>query len=405
MKKIVTIVAAALVASAAFAQVSIGAWGRALWSPIAYDGKDAVSLQGTSWNANGDPRVGFTVAGNSDNVGFVVDITGENVGTGDCAYAWVKPIDMLTIKIGRIHDDTLRGNGAYGLFNYQRIGAGWTGEDFTFSRIGAVGGKGGELNGAVVTLTPVEGLFIGLGTNVDGTANKLAGGPAGVINTAQFAVGYTIANVGKVRAQLLGNGNAEVADDDFNLTTVYNGYAEAAFDLTAVENLFVTIGARVPFAQKAMKGDLTDIYGNNTEVNLYANYKVSALTIHALVGTKIGVHNKNYLNSMTLENAVDNLKKYRDGDAFGFMVGAGIDYAFENGLGIVADVRYQDAVYGTSDSKGKDSLVFLAALEKGFSNGKFGIGFEGGTNNAGPASGTDASAFTFSVPVKAEYWF
>jgi hypothetical protein len=429
MKKIVTIVAAALIASAAFAQVSIGAWGRGFFTPFAFDGDKAVMQDGISWGSAAAPRVGFTVAGSSENVGFVVDMNGDGgaIGAGDCQYIWVKPVSMLNVMIGKTHDLTLRGDACFGMFNWLRVGAGNYGEDFIFTRTG--NGAGSQLKGALVTLDPIEGLHISLGVNVNEDNWAQTGVDVKDImeKGVQVAAGYTIANVGTIKAQYIAKGNGwTIEDKPADSKWVHAGMIEAAFDLTAVENLFVSVGAKIPTADVAtITAATADTYGwvagatpavtpswgvvtagkpgsqaqtYVPQVNAYGKYTFGMVTVHALFGAKFNV-----IDAKLLKDG----KKYSEARAVGIVFGAGADIALENGLGIVADVRYQNGVYASSNSDGLDCLTFLAGVTKGFSNGLIGIGFEGSTNNNGPFVNTKASkdVLNFAVPVKVEYWF
>ena len=329
MKKIVgTIAAIALAASSAFAGVGIGSWGRAIWAPVQGDGDKVTSWEGISWGG-AKSRVGISVHGESENVGFNIDMNadGNSAGIGDTAYFWAKPWSWLELKVGKVQDDTGRGNGAYGIFNWKRMGLGWTGEDVTFTRFG--NGAGGQANGAIVKVTPVDGLWIIAAMDVQDNqpAEKT------YLDNAQYGAGYVIDGIGHIRAQYIGQSKK----------------VNAAFDLTAVENLFVTVGAYVP----------VDGNGGAANVNAYANLKLDAVSLHALVTTSIA-------------------------SDFGFGVGIGADVDLGNGLGANFDVRYQET-----------DLSFLAGLTKGLSNGMIGVGFQG---NVG-ALDTSSSSFSWAVPV------
>jgi hypothetical protein len=381
MKKIIGIAAiAALIATSAFADgITVSGWGRGLFFPAAGNGKEIVSGDGTSWTTN-LPRVGFTIAGSTEYVGFQTDWTGENGGVGDQALMWVKPFKMLKVVIGRAQDDTLRGNADYGLYDWARIGFGWTGEDVTFTRLG--NGTGGQLQGAIIMLDPIEGLHIAGGVNVQD--NVKASDNFG--QYGQYQIGYTIKNIGTVKAQYIGKTSAYNWDGE----KVNYGVINGAFDLTAVQNLLVSVGAYIPTSDTyTSSGAQNDV----TKVNGYIRYGIDALTVHGLFCSNI--------------NVWDQKDTTKHDMAFGFAAGLGVNYDLGNGLGLVGDVRYSDKVYNSKSSDGTDCLVFLAAIEKGFSNGKIGIGFEGGTNCAGPftASDADTDAFTWAIPVKIEYWF
>ena len=335
MKKIVgTIAAIALAASSAFAGVGIGSWGRAIWAPVQGDASGVSSWEGISWGGN-TVRTGISIHGESENVGFNIDMNadGNAAGIGDTAYFWAKPWSWLELKVGKVQDDTGRGNGAYGIFNWKRMGLGWTGEDVTFTRFG--NGDGAQANGAIVKVTPVDGLWIIAAMDVQDNqpAEKT------YLDNAQYGAGYVIDGIGHIRAQYIGQSKK----------------VNAAFDLTAVENLFVTVGAYVP----------VDGNGGAANVNAYANLKLDAVSLHALVTTSIA-------------------------SDFGFGVGIGADVDLGNGLGANFDVRYQ-----------KTDLSFLAGLTKGLSNGMIGCGFQG---NVGGLD-TSSSSFSWAVPVVISAWF
>ena len=133
MKKIVgTIAAVAVAAGVAFADVGIGSWGRAIFSPVGTldGGKTFVSNETISWmGGKGTSRMGFSVHGESENVGFNVDLKADGysvLGINDTAFFWAKPWEFLEVKIGKVQDDTGRGNLCYGMFNWWRMGFGGT---------------------------------------------------------------------------------------------------------------------------------------------------------------------------------------------------------------------------------------------------------------------------------------
>src|SRR5262245_21199206 len=144
MKKIVsTFALALLVGGLTFAQdasVKIGAWGRALFVPVATGGVDGAgdadtqSALGGSWG--GLPRVGFTVAGTSEFIGFQADINVDLAApsAGDQQKIWVKPMPNLLLQFGQAYDDTLRGNTAFGSFDWIRLGP-INDEDNVFKRV------------------------------------------------------------------------------------------------------------------------------------------------------------------------------------------------------------------------------------------------------------------------------
>jgi len=390
MKKLIgTAVLAALVATSAFAEISLSGWGRGLWSPIGYDG-DAKMTKAISWGGV-DPRVGITVAGNSENIGFVFcfNADGGVPGIHDVANVWAKPWEWLKISIGMIQDDTLRVNAVFGQFNWLRTGAGWTGEDFTFRRIGGYGGfgAGGEMHGAEIALTPVEGLYIAAGFKMDGTQDFVD-----VLKVSQYAVGYKIDDLIAIKAQYAGATGPAYFEDDKEFNKIYKGLKtnvdtsktgwvdddyygviNAAVDLLMIEDNFISIGAFIP----------TDFDRDAVTVSAAYNGGFDALTLNALAAVSI-----------------------KDGAAL--QIGVGVGYDFGNGLGFEADARTQLTFPEEGDTTG--NVTIGAFFTKGFSNGICGIGAEvaipfGDGNKVGIVSFADSDSVSFAIPVKVEYWF
>ena len=400
MKKLIAVSAvAALAATALSAEVTFGAWGRALWVTAANaysaaeDKNVVVSDVHQSW-AEDAPRVGVNASGSSDNVGFSVDYHANAESgnfPGDNCLIWVKPIEQVKFTVGKIDQNELRGDACFGLWNWDRIGAvsragvqdqeGWTFRDYLDA-----GGKG-----VSISVYPVEGLTIGVGlplklNNADGKWNNGDGVEYGkgsgrtlediYAKSAAYVLGYKIGDTGTVKAALKMHGEGK--DKDGEVKKSWQTIA-AAFDLTAVENLYVSLGA-----------EINTLNSQGHQVNAYARYGMDALTIHAIVGTKIQT------------------KKDDKYNGFGFLAGAGVDYNLDNGLAVFADVRYGDKVYisGSTASK-SDCLTLGAGVTKGFSNGLIGVAFEGATNGQGRYlwNKTKDAPFMWEIPVRFEYWF
>ena len=423
MKKIVgTIAAVAVAAGVAFADVGIGSWGRAVWTPVAYDDADGKvkSWEGISWGGNFS-RIGITVHGESENVGFALDMNADNysstgIGVHDIAHFWAKPWSWLEVKIGKTQDDTGRGNIAYGIFNWKRMGAGWTGEDVTFTRFG--NGTGGQAQGAIVKVTPVEGLWAIAAFDVqdNGEAVSTFG------NHAQYGVGYNIEGIGHIRAQYIGGEN--VTDHDGNL--VAKDQINAAFDLAAVENLYLTVGAYIPLHLNRGQLDVKDpktkkIWKFNEDTGIYDLDKTETTSFSVAEKDKDGIPQvklavgASYKVAAVTFNAffvgyLPNTLKNKDGDKlltkdFNCQVGVGADVDLGNGIGLVADVRFSSAVsYSGSSTTLKTSgeeVVFLVGASKALTNGSIGIGFQGDINTVIAENFTDNSntRFNWCIPV------
>jgi hypothetical protein len=295
--------------------------------------------------------------------------------------------------MGKTDVNVLRGDACFGLWNWDRIGVvswkcgvrdqeGWTFWDYLDNH----GGNNNQ-TGVSVVATPVEGLTLGLAIPLSLTheANNADHPEYGTIKKdgtktlsgiyahgAAYVGAYSIEGIGTIKAavqtlpKLGDSSNTEIA---------------AAFDLTAVENLYASLGARIQTKKEA----------NVRDINAYVRYSMDALAIHAIVGTKL--------------NAQDSNKDKTDG-AFGFLFGAGVDYNLENGIGLFADVRYGNGIYVSNNSASKnDCVTFGAGVTKGFSNGVIGVAFEGATNSKSWYAQKDNEQFAWEIPVKFEYWF
>ncbi|MDC7218686.1 MAG: hypothetical protein PQJ59_02035 [Spirochaetales bacterium] len=386
-KSLLALLIVLLSATVLFAEVSVGGWGRAIVSPITQDGDadgqdDLEAWAGTSWG--GDPRVGFTLSAQSEDgmIGVQADVNVDctSVGQGDQQKIWAKPNDMFTVVIGRAYEDTLRGNGAFGGFNWIRqYGNAWTGEDFIFARArtDATGSYGSML------ILDVEGLhavasFAGMDlasgdsydtdltddSDGDGDATNDADATVGhttetMFGNAQYQVGYNIDGVGLVRAQVY-----SFADE--------SGYYQAAFKLTSVDNLYLDFGVTVP-----QDSDYTEGGANyDATLNGYMNYGIDGGTIHALA-----------IVSLTDSDYAD----AEDAEDIGFEVAAGLDYGIGEGLSLCTDVRYNKGA--TADD---GTISGTLGVTKGYSNGKIGVGVQGYN---------DGDETYFAVPVTLEYWF
>lgn len=382
MKKIISVLTGlALVAGAAMADgITFGSWGRGLWNVAANSGDDVVTDMHQSWGGAA-PRTGISVSGSTENVGFAVDMfaNGANgIDLGDNALIWVKPIEQIKIVAGKKDQNELRGDAAFGLWNWDRIGAvnamgleGWTFPDVF------------DGNGVAVIAYPVDGLTVGAGIPL-----SLSGAGATLEDTyahgANYAAAYAIDGIGTIKAAYMTRADGTSRDAKKDSTSY--GVIAAAFDLTMVDGLYATVGAQIPTAS------VNEF--DSTIVNAYARYSLDALAVHLAVGTKLN----------TVDNSKTDDSKY-DGN-LGFAIGAGADYSLDNGIGFFGDVRYANGVYMKNTSADKsDCLTLGLGVEKNFSNGKIGIAFEGATNNKGCYPLKDNDAFAWEIPVKVEYFF
>ena len=426
MKKtlIAVAAAAALTATSAFAEITFGAWLRVLASPVASTGKDVIAGVENSWGWGArTARININGTSEDGKAGFVMGVYNDfesGLGQGDDAYLWVKPVDTVKVSVGKFDSPTngLRGDFCYGSWNWLRpFNWGYDGEGLTFDGIWR--------SGLMVEADPMDGLHAFAVIPMSSSYKSAEE----TYRNIQVGFGYTIEGVGKLKAQFIGDYDyttkdtkkedgyifdTETGEAKVNEVTVTGkkdkdkttGQIGVAFDITAIENLYVTVGARFGIADK----------------DLVPGYLKMAFTAGA-----------SYQVSETMKFSVDGgYKQYQDKCLAGkndslFFVGAGVDFAVMDGLNAVADVRYisnpdSGKSYGKDGDEG--AISFLIGVNKSVSsNGSIGIGFQGATNNcglvtndgsgivggksytAGEAGNSDNDNFVWAIPVSVSVWF
>ena len=411
MKKtlIAVAAAAALTATSAFAEITFGAWLRTLTAPVASNGEDTVVGTANSWGWGArTARIDINGVSEDGKAGFAMNVFNDmsmDISAGDRAVLWVKPVDMIKISVGKYDspDNGLRGDFCYGSWNWLRpYNWGFDGEGLTFDGIWR--------KGMMIEADPIEGLhaFVVIPME-DANADSYYKKAEDTYRNVQIGFGYAIDGVGKLKAQFIGDDSYTTDAEGDRDETMTTGQIGVAFDLNAVENLYVTVGARFGIADKDYRPDYIKM-----AFTAGASYQVSDAMKFSVDGGYI-----QYQDDCTVRNdeAVDNV----------FFVGAGVDYTIMDGLSLAADVRYMSNVKGinTKDADavknfkgyGKDydegAISFLVGVNKSVSsNGSLGIGFQGATNGCGfvqsNGKGLVANAtddFVWAIPVSVAVWF
>ena len=395
MKKtlIAVAAAAALTATSAFAEITFGAWLRTLTAPVASNGEDTVVGTANSWGWGArTARIDINGVSEDGKAGFAMNVFNDmsmDISAGDRAVLWVKPVDMIKISVGKYDspDNGLRGDFCYGSWNWLRpYNWSYDGEGLTFDGIWR--------KGMMIEADPIEGLhaFVVIPME-DANADSYYKKAEDTYRNVQIGFGYAIDGVGKLKAQFIGDDSYTTDAEGDRDETKTTGQIGVAFDLNAVENLYVTVGARFGIADK----------------DYAPGYLKMAFTAGA-----------SYQVSDAMKFSVDGgYKQYQDkvvgkaGDKKDneFFVGAGVDYTIMDGLNLAADVRYKNIGYG---KKGDDGAIsFLVGVNKSVSsNGSLGIGFQGATNGCGfVQSGgkglvaNEADDFVWAIPVSIGVWF
>ncbi|MDR2484319.1 MAG: hypothetical protein LBD55_02865 [Treponema sp.] len=286
MKKLLAVfVVLAAVCSGAFAEITWGGGGRAVLRPIGnrfyqpdIEDQNACTYFGSEnpWSGNG-VRLGLSVTGSrpEGNMGFKISFNVEHgVNEGfpgvddNAANLWIKPFggifETFTFTLGIFQVDNLRYKfaGAGSSFhNYIWYARGdMTDEDATFARFHSKG------FGSHFAWAPIEGLWIGWQLGSVGDTRSFAGefkedGWINALIASQFGAGYTIKDIGLIRAQFLGpitkkwvkTGDETFGWENTALDVPPNKTGDAvkvqaAFNLTAVKGFNLDFGVSVPFA-------------------------------------------------------------------------------------------------------------------------------------------------------------
>lgn len=409
MKKVVSLaVAAATLVGSAVADITFNSWGRGNWIPLANqinekgDGNDIVMGSRQGWGG-ANPRTALSVHGNGDVAGFELDIFSNayDLSVGDNAYIWVKPIEQVKLSIGKHDVNTLRGDACFGLWDWIRIGTvsgRFESEGFTF--------RDTDRSGVHITVTPIENLTLLANLGIDITGPEKATKASEVLGRAStFAMAYTLPEVATIKLGFYEeNQRYRVKDDVKDLNSI-----GVAADIFAVENLYLSIGAKIPTIFSSKDTNTLDFdadgkvsFSNNekpVEVNAYARFKATdELTAHVkLAATFCGNDAKKIA-----EDGAD-----KKGKAVGFAFAVGADYAIDDTLTAFADIEYATGVYqsGTS-ADNADCFTLGLGVWKNIGPASLGVAFEGATNDKGAYKVYEAGkGFAWNVPVRFQYFF
>ena len=393
MKKIVGIIAAAALATSAFAEINIGSWNRAVVEPIHYDGDTVSAFNGPSWGVGnqGGSRTSLSFSASTENAGVAIDVhSNPDIKVGDNSYVWVKPVEMLQVKFGKIDNTFGRLDHCFGAWDASRFatmeGEGLAGVDRS--------NRGGQA--ANFVLTPVEGLVIDYQANFTGDKHTYDS----FWESSSTLIGYK-ADFGFIRAII--NGQQAVKYDGKSDTEEKPAAVIAlAADITAIENLTLKFGVSVPtnltgYTMKDKDGKTTTDYkecvkveSNAIKAAVAADYNLDALTLHGhveadVMGKKVNSDNKVELG------------------AFGLKIGAGVDYAFSDAWKLITDFRFQS---WTAQEVDKGDLTYkdpafggYLALRQQLTNASFEFGAMFGKRALKNDYKDPAESFQFAVPL------
>ncbi|MCL2270338.1 MAG: hypothetical protein FWC24_03235, partial [Treponema sp.] len=273
-------------------------------------------------------RTDFRINGNSDFVGFAIASNGEGGDLGSHevgAYIWAKPFgsDILKLTVGKFIEDNLRGKIGNLDGGFSNFVLATPEEDAIFQRFASGSDNStylGASNGFMLSTAPIDGLFLGAMVNANLFKDWEGAGSGDFVQDAyrfmQIGAGYNIEGIGHIRAQWIG-GFFGTLDSKALEDLKKNGYVdpygypdwcygedgelqgwvnsthlvhknariEAAFALTAVDNLLIDLGAKfwLPIEYK-------DLYkvSNGVDVSLGANFRMEAFAIGARIDSNFG---------------------------------------------------------------------------------------------------------------------
>ncbi len=396
-----------------------------------------VDINGTSE----DGKVGFSMS--------VFNDANNGIANGDNQVIWAKPWDWLKVSLGAWDYTTFRGDLCFGSWNWIRP-ANWIFEDegLTFDKLGAKSGMQLEITpveGLVImwnlpmggwiasnwdkaykmleqsdaaakyTIADVGTIKVGWGgKGARKYKNKGHDAGYGVVvgdKAYYYASGKDIELAKldlKDKAIQAGSAWKDDSDDakllkalfDYDLMSKENYFAavdasgeqkyygdiNVAFDLTAVENLYLTVGAKISIAESGYKDLLEDKEDFAfLKVALGASYKIL---------DNLGV------------SASFGVQTYEKNDP-SFQFGVGLDVGLTDALTLNADFRGL-FIGDTEAGKSTDpQFSFLVGLQYACSsNGYVGIGFQGTTGGCGFLGNLKhENDFAWAVPIAVSCWF
>ncbi|MDR1748417.1 MAG: hypothetical protein LBR47_05095 [Spirochaetaceae bacterium] len=426
MKRLIALsIAFALVAAAAFAEVSVGGSVVGNWEVVSGDDKEDSKLQ-TKWGmapsksalAPVRSRVNVTATNEDGNFGGWIQLRpGEPYHY--LSNIWWQPLDVMKITLGYFWGG---GNPNVGVITFnddilppRMYGRnGWKGDNYR----GILNGWGYEVcSGTSLELFPIENLYIAV------TVPTKEGGDIAehVFAHTMGRVAYTITDIGQLVLSFAGGtGKLDSSDsvlvkpDTFikGVLSPFDGLAgdsnrvALGFTLTAVENLGLYAGFEMPFVSTEEFVTEKVEYQPAMEASLRANFKAGAFNVAGGVLFSVG------------QKAT---WKPDSGDSYsidgGMAIGATINPSYDLGiviLGFLGEFKY------TSESK-REHVVWnsyveyniMPYIQKNVGGGAVYAAFQIGSDVSADGTKVDGSDLKFknkthmswSIPVGFEYWF
>jgi hypothetical protein len=271
-----------MITAVAFAEIHVTGYAQGTITPYYTQDGDSTVTSGPSWGGIG-PQIVLSAAGANPmgKAGYmfsvVTSLPGDYPGAsplnpGEENYIWLKPFgDFLALKAGGFNDYTLRGGSYFSdLFDAVNLNVWKTGghapdpgswrlmnEQTLFSGYEARVNGSSTTNirkpGALLTLTPMPNLYIGASFHLSGKFYDFENDKDATdyYTEGQYALGYTIENIGQIKAQYIGEDSGRnIAEYDEDTKLI-----QAAFKLTMLPVGPIEIGATIPLSYADSKPD------------------------------------------------------------------------------------------------------------------------------------------------------
>ncbi len=346
MKKLFAFVlGGALIASFAFADVSVGVSGRGAARVFDfagynndYDNDYAEILYAEKFGKDGSHSspattfgefvhdFNFSASTEDNKLGFNLDLEyvtdsedGFSVSLPDQAKVWWQPTDWFLGQIGMVEVDDLRGS--IGDWGNDRRDIGSLGEDDIFDRFYPQAG-------VALSFYPVEGLFIGATFDSFGPvlyddgeiSNNSAVWAENFYKSINVGFGYTIDDKFQIKAAYFGAKDNKKADKDELEDDDFNGKLELGFDWNLNESNLLEVGVKIP------------LWSDNDKRNLYLDEDDGPETylFQAVAGVAGENDNLSYKGHVAYcsMNGTDKDNDLAYYPVFG--VDAGVEYALDN---------------------------------------------------------------------------
>ena len=453
MKKLVAGAAvAALLGSAAFADVNVGLSGQNVWAignGVNANGDSANDVKmanATNWGGDGT-RNQISVEASNDNFGgkFAYNHNGDSDTAIDCGFLWYSPFEQLKIWAGKGTGDDIRGDACYSTWELFRVGTMRQAEGKNNAFHEAFTFQGQDSTGAKIGVFPIEGLKIFASLEYPGWNNMSATtyydedgeelDSADLLNgkywdstdntwkeatkkttttnlaeilgrKSKYAIAYSIGGddgIATIKVGLDTNPDRVYVKDGDEKKVKDQNIINAAVDLRPMDNLFISVGAFIPTVQKYyILDNSSEEQSIGNKVNLYGKFGATdELNIHAQVGTKIGTYKTG-----------DKSDDYKKDGQLGLFFAAGVDYKLMEDLTLFGDVGYANGIYmSNSVADHKDCLNFGLGIQKSYDACSVSAGFVGATNGYGmykttyTDNGDTKYPFSWGIPLRVSYSF